>query len=366
MKKAAKINFLGCLTFMCLILSCTSDTEISDLENDKLTEISNEYKIDQNDPTYKYILYLGFSTNEIIDKGTYYLVSGDIHFGKDENYNVPPKSETRQRQHPNSVTISNIRIYLNPSMNSSWRQASIDAISRWNSLNASLNLTTTTSLANAHIEILYDTSDPDLSLDPNMFGLGDWPSTSGLPGDKIWINPDFNSSYYCGKSITQAMRISNVQHELGHNLGLTHTNQSSFGSLIPGTPSNDSQSVMNGGAACTIDNFSSNDVKAIKYLFPVVTISAGISGPAKAGNYGTYTWTAVVYNGSGPYTYTWYYNYDNGSSYNGPWFTGKSITVSMPLDFNLGLKVIVKNSSGVTVATTTRFILNTGNNNGHP
>lgn len=235
-------------------------------EEDALVE--NE-SLSQNDSVLKTLKSWGFSDDLIEDKGTYYLVDGDMVFYKNKKYQTPKKSNTKQREHPNSVTINNINVFINPEMNLDWRNASISAIGRWNAVSSGLSLNITATTANAHIQIMYDSQDPSVNLASNVFGRGTFPTTNGLPGVRIWVNPDFNS---CSGAITQNMRISNVQHELGHNLGIMHTNQSSA-SLIPGTPSTDAQSVMNGGKACSINNFSTGDFLAIKYLFPPLTLA---------------------------------------------------------------------------------------------
>ncbi|MDY8137666.1 reprolysin-like metallopeptidase [Aquimarina sp. 2201CG5-10] len=249
-----------------LFLSLLFTVFIGCSEDDYLSEDNN---IQQTDAVFDTLKSWGFSDDEIEDKGTYYLVVGDIVFYKNKKYHSPNTSNTRQREHPNSVTINNVNVFLNTGMNNDWRNASINAINRWNNASSGLFLNITPTLANAHIEIMYDTHDPATTLAPNVFGRGEFPTADGLPGTRIWINPDFNA---CGFAITQNMRISNVQHELGHNLGIMHTNQSG-GNLIPGTPSTDAQSVMNGGQACSIDNFSAGDFSAIDFLFPPLNIT---------------------------------------------------------------------------------------------
>ncbi|MBQ4819597.1 M57 family metalloprotease [Aquimarina sp. MMG016] len=308
MKKRIKNVFLLTLFFSFLI-GCTKDDYI--VENENLI---------QDDAVLETIKSWGFTDDEIEDQGTYYLVDGDMVFYKNKKYNSPINSNTKQRQHPNSVTISTIDVYINPGMNFAWRAASEDAIDRWNAVNSSLQFIITTSVINADIRIMYDSQDPGMTLAPNVFGRGEFPTSNGLPGARIWVNPDFNA---CGFPITQDMRISNVQHELGHNVGLTHTNQS-FGNLIPGTPTTDSQSVMNGGQACSIDDFSTGDINAIAYLFPPV--SAILSGVSPICNN-----TAVTYNLTGA-----------GSTVN--WITSPN------------LQVVSSSNTAITVQSTNSFV----------
>ncbi|WP_111308467.1 reprolysin-like metallopeptidase [Confluentibacter sediminis] len=110
------------------------------------------------------------------------------------------------------------------------------------------------------------------------------------------------------KIVTQNDRITNVQHELGHNLGLVHTNEINGNFLqIPNTPPSDSQSVMNVNSVRTITNFSNYDGIAINYLFPCpLATTVLFSGPTNMGNNSSVTWT---YDGGVPNAqyYRWWY-----------------------------------------------------------
>jgi len=64
--------------------------------------------------------------------------------------------------------------------------------------------------------------------------LPDW---YGNPGFAVSINTAYNY-------LSTAQKIFAITHELGHNIGFTHTD-GNYGSLVPGTPVTDAQSVMN-------------------------------------------------------------------------------------------------------------------------
>ncbi|ULC59986.1 hypothetical protein MBM09_03140 [Flaviramulus sp. BrNp1-15] len=267
------ILFLGTLLLQFCSKENTEETDLHVNQNSELLEIFKRW---------------GFSKEDIKEYPNSYVVSGDIVFYKNKTYLSPyddnnskklysENKKGKQKAYPISVTINNINVYLNPGMDSNWISASVEAINRWNSVNCStLNLMRVFNINDADIEILFDTDETDLISYPfvplSLYQLGkaDWPSQSGsdgIPGRKIWINPDVDFFNGCGFNINQSNRIANVQHELGHNLGLTHLNDPA-GIQIPNTPFSDSESIMKGSAACTINDFSNADKIAVKFLFP--------------------------------------------------------------------------------------------------
>jgi len=226
----------------------------------------------QNDVLYKQLIELGYKEEAIRDMGPYYLVDKDMIFYKDKQYfRVNSGPHAKQRMDPIRVTITNVNVWINPNMNANWRNASAAAITRWNNVNSGLTLNVVQNAANAHIRIRYDSQDPNLTLDLDVYGAATTPFVNGLqglPGENVWINDDIDFAGICGIPETQNSRISNVQHELGHNLGILHTN-SNDGLAVPNTPANDPGSLMNGGAGCIIDDFSANDIVTIQFLFPL-------------------------------------------------------------------------------------------------
>lgn len=212
----------------------------------------------------------GYSDNQIKDLGQFYLVDGDVIFDKKKYKNfLSEKNQptTRVRIDKNTVTQSNVKIWINPYMNSNWIDASRKAIKRWNNVLDNIYLTLVINKSDADIEIQYDTQETNpsytfLPLSTNIFGrVESFPTNDGKPGGKVWINNDFNYCY-----ITRELMISNIQHEIGHNLGFHHTN-SYFGNHISGTPKSDSKSLMNGGMACNLNDFSDGDVAGIKMIY---------------------------------------------------------------------------------------------------
>lgn len=158
------------------------------------------------------------------------------------------------------------------------------------------------------------------------------------PGPAVWLNSD---SQWClsGGNVTpsHSQRIYAVTHELGHTLGLRHTNWHLLGepvsqgayfpdgtyenisgaNHIDGTPlcdtssDCDSQSVMNGGTLGVLwGGFSNADIIAIQTLYPVQLNLTIASYPL------TLTWDPVP--NATSYSISLYYQqyttYEDGSS----------------------------------------------------
>ena len=272
-------SFTVKMVSLCLLInSCSTDEELNEeVKIEKSTHQQHLKVNSQNNSLYETLMRWGYKDSQIEDLGRFYRVDGDIIMDKSKDYSIDP---TKSRIDENVVTLKNIKIWINPAMNTNWINASIQAINRWNLQLNEINLTRITNRNDADIEILYHTQESNpifyeindrgfaaLPLASNTFGsVFDFPTNDGIPGNKVWINQNFESSRFCGSGITQNMQIANVQHEIGHNLGFHHSN-SNFGIHIEGTPINDPNSVMNGGQACTISDFSQGDISGIQSIY---------------------------------------------------------------------------------------------------
>ncbi|SFB71989.1 Dual-action HEIGH metallo-peptidase [Zunongwangia mangrovi] len=321
------------LPLLLLGFSCTTDSidEVPSEENLSIEE--------QQVTTLEVILARGYEKSEIEDFGDYYLVQGDILFSKEKSYAL---NSNRQRHTPYITDRTFISVYLHPSMSSTWRNASRQAITRWNNLETNFHFVEITN-SSADIQIMYDSS-AGQTLNANEFGAALPPTSNLMPGNLILINPDFNA---CSGGITETLRIANVQHELGHTIGLAHTNDSSE-SYIPNTPYSDSNSIMQGGYACSLSDFSTGDIDAIQILFPPI-FWATVNGPSHGYPDQNYTWTGLAYGdlGEPPYTYHWYRSIDEGETYTMTWGSTQSVYSYIPEGMEvLRLYLVVTDSEG--------------------
>jgi hypothetical protein len=78
------------------------------------------------------------------------------------------------------------------------------------------------------------------------------------------------NTYY--NSLDAGRKLFAMAHEMGHNFGLLHTNQTD-GALIPGTPTTDANSVMN-SFVLPWNGFTYYDQVAVQVLYPGTTGSS--------------------------------------------------------------------------------------------
>lgn len=318
------------------------------------------------------ITNLGLNGKTAVDMGDYYLVEGDIMVTKSAlNAGNSQKSLLKQAQWSSLVTMYNVQritLYVDPSIPTSgsdnWREAVQAAISEWNSTNSSIRMSYTTN-PSADIIISSDKG----SLGNNVLAQGSWPD-GYKPGKTIIINLDFLSDY----QMSASQKKYNVVHELGHCVGLRHTNwygSEPTGTTIPNTPNSgsnpDPNSVMNGGTALNSWNgFSNYDLIAFSTLYPTNYFKASISGPGSHYIGRTCNYSASVVTGvgiSGTLSYEWYFkenNEEDDTSDEGWDLISTTDRASFQLTCLYSyIKLIVRNSNG-EVSTAQKRVVNKG------
>jgi hypothetical protein len=266
--------------FSSLIFSC-------EREKESLTSPKN-----QENEVYKKILAAGFKKENIVEYKDYYLVEGDIVFRKNKVKNDSPIKKQAWTG-GSLVSLSNIKVYLNSSsftsldQNGDLSRALQNAVNAYNSLNTSLHFEVADYPGDAHIRI-------DNSCGYVQYcGEADFPD-SGLPGYQINL---------CEYIINQLNAISESQltfllvHEMGHTIGLRHTNWADYGESgavnIQGTPTSDQYSVMNyGTCGWSWDQypFTSDDIQALNTLYP----GASLTFSPNYFDIAASSWTSVV------------------------------------------------------------------------
>jgi len=181
-----------------------------------------------------------------------------------------PGGRTEQRRHDillNDTQATNFKYYLQPTLTQGWRDAVVQAIAQWNGVGSSkLHLVQVGTQAEANINVFMGTYDA-----ANWIARATLPTGNGT--GYFEINPRCND-------MAANQKLFAAVHEMGHNIGFWHTDQTT-GTLIPGTPVTDANSVMN-SFVLPWNGFTNYDLIAVRYLYPA---SGAFTTTIQAENY---------------------------------------------------------------------------------
>jgi hypothetical protein len=229
---------------------------------------------DNDDPVLKRILKEGFNRKEIVELEDRYVVEGDIAFFK-EGYGpkltgAGPVTEQARTPYLVAPAYRNVNVYLDAASFSINLNSIVDnVIAAFNAVGTgSLHMNRVTNPAGAHITIVRNNSLP-----LGVCGQAGFPFSNGQPFNTVNISETTLFTY----GITSTAQLTQlIAHEIGHCIGLRHTNWQALGENpggihIPATPNGDAASVMN-GASCGSSwaGFSFNDQVALRALYNVL------------------------------------------------------------------------------------------------
>jgi hypothetical protein len=296
MKKTSILSSFSRIMGLAVLLLTLSIASCKKSEN---PVIAPDTIADINPAIVSKIKDMGFATDGIKESGDYYVVEGDILISKKSLSKVKNAEKITNADgkiaqgHTNQLIQGNLTnvVITQEDFDTRWFYAIREAVAAWNAIgNCRINLIHSynqfyppyTSNVTPNITV------KKVNLGTGGFGHSEFPTDSGQPGAILQVNPYTNNVNGTPRSHEQDVYM--LIHEIGHCLGLRHTDFAVEGYYddngrfvgrngVPGTPTNgnasdDPNSVMNSGRLGTLNawsSFSSYDVIAAQYLYPPVT-----------------------------------------------------------------------------------------------
>lgn len=293
---------------------------------------------------------------KVNEKKRCFIVEGDIAIDFNDIQIIKsllnkPQVGTKAYRYPNPyyatlAAVSSIKVYVAPSVNNSgWESALNVAIDAWNTIspNSAVRIVVTSNSDDANLKIssFYENS--------QTIARGNC-ALNGSVGKFIDINTFYN--YLSGSE-----KINTLVHEIGHVVGLAHTNgQSDFCTpiLVSGTSAfNDPNAVMY-PYSHVWNGFSSDEILTVEKIYPIgiKQVSVRMVGPSSAVTGSVCTYGVTSSNGDNQFE--WEALDESGEIIQRG--TESSFSVTMPNVSRITIKVRVSTSN--TYGTTQKITLN--------
>ena len=267
MKKLLTYKLMLVLMGLTFFGSCQHDTEeaLEDAAAD-IERVDVKWLAPDDHPVVQLLYSRGYEKGTIYETEEYFLAPPDLFYSKDiKDYDVTDTGVNPKQAFNTGALVSldrmRINVFLDASIGTDLQTQSVNAINELNGINnCALFFVRVFNANQAHITIRSDFGVEGT----NVLGRAGFPS-NGRPFDLVTLNVDRIDDF--GADIRRNVII----HELGHCVGLRHTNWQANGERgavnIPGTSAFDSGSIMwstaNGGTP-----FTTGDLTAFRALFP--------------------------------------------------------------------------------------------------
>ncbi len=220
--------------------------------------LRDDFEDENTDEYTAFLVKVGYNREDI---GTYPFgmsVENDILFPSwylDEwikkERNINKRHRSIRSCLPSSSVVQGIRYHIHSSVPSNWRSASYEAISEWEDLGAWVELN----------EVSSQSATRDL-----LITTVNWPSV-GWNAAATWLPANCSrvgSIIYINLAKHTGTQKATMMHEIGHIIGLEHTNGGAAGHFIEESCVHDTYSIMNNPIVTPNELFTQCDIDLIE------------------------------------------------------------------------------------------------------
>ncbi|RYD92507.1 MAG: hypothetical protein EOP50_12605, partial [Sphingobacteriales bacterium] len=231
-----KPSLLAFAAFLTLAATSCKKAEVAAPESETTVAATTSSEIDQ------LTAFLRSSTGE--DNITFnaatqnFVIAGDAEMSLSDARQHQAAGQGAQTEHRKSYysvarnKANVIKVYVDGTVPAVWRTAVDKAIANWNASGSYLYISKSTTYAAGMLKVTAVNNGAT-----GVIATTYYPDYSGSVGKSCTINTNYNY-------LSAGLQVFAITHELGHAFGFGHTN-STYGTLIPGTPNTDGNSIMN-------------------------------------------------------------------------------------------------------------------------